>query len=53
MPDPASATDGVFADGWEPLGDGRAPSSRWASSSAANGAPASNGEAVPANGSRS
>ncbi len=53
MPDPASATDGVFADGWKPLGDGRAPWSRWASSAAANGAPASNGEAVPANGSRS
>jgi pyruvate dehydrogenase E1 component alpha subunit len=52
MPDPASATDGVFADGWKPLGDGRAPWSRWASSAAANGAPASNGEAVPANGSR-
>ena len=29
MPDPALATDGVFADAWEPLGDGRAPWSRW------------------------
>jgi TPP-dependent pyruvate/acetoin dehydrogenase alpha subunit len=29
MPDPDGATDGVFADGWEPLGDGQAPWSRW------------------------
>jgi TPP-dependent pyruvate/acetoin dehydrogenase alpha subunit len=26
MPDPADALDGVFAAGWEPLGDGRVPS---------------------------
>ena len=25
MPDPATARDGVFADTWEPLGDGNAP----------------------------
>ncbi len=30
MPDPATAEEGVFADGFEPLGDGRAPWSRWA-----------------------
>ncbi len=30
MPDPSTATEGVFADNWEPLGDGRAPWSRWA-----------------------
>jgi TPP-dependent pyruvate/acetoin dehydrogenase alpha subunit len=30
MPDPSSATDGVFADKWEPLGDGQAPWSYWA-----------------------
>jgi len=30
MPDPAGATDGVFATSWEPLGDGRSPWSRWA-----------------------
>jgi pyruvate dehydrogenase E1 component alpha subunit len=30
MPDPADATRGVFADRWEPLGDGRAPWSFWA-----------------------
>jgi TPP-dependent pyruvate/acetoin dehydrogenase alpha subunit len=54
MPDPASAAEGVFADGWEPLGDGRAQWSRWAlSASAANGAPASDRGAVRANGSRS
>jgi TPP-dependent pyruvate/acetoin dehydrogenase alpha subunit len=29
MPDPEHATEGVFADRWEPLGDGRAPWSRW------------------------
>jgi TPP-dependent pyruvate/acetoin dehydrogenase alpha subunit len=29
MPDPAVATDGVFAESWEPLGDGEAPWSRW------------------------
>ena len=27
MPDPATATDGVFADEWRPLGDGKAPRS--------------------------
>jgi pyruvate dehydrogenase E1 component alpha subunit len=30
MPDPDTATEGVFADKWEPLGDGHAPWSRWA-----------------------
>ena len=30
MPDPAIATEGVFADRFEELGDGRAPWSRWA-----------------------
>jgi len=35
MPDPAEATAGVFAEEWEPLGDGAAPWSRWAG---ANGA---------------
>jgi TPP-dependent pyruvate/acetoin dehydrogenase alpha subunit len=29
MPDPAEATAGVFADEWQPLGDGEAPWSRW------------------------
>jgi hypothetical protein len=29
MPDPETAGDGVFADEWSPLGDGRAPWSRW------------------------
>jgi pyruvate dehydrogenase E1 component alpha subunit len=29
MPDPADATEDVFADEWRPLGDGRAPWSRW------------------------
>ncbi len=28
-PDPSGATDGVFADMWEPLGDGEAPWSYW------------------------
>jgi TPP-dependent pyruvate/acetoin dehydrogenase alpha subunit len=30
MPDPRLATEGVFADAWEPLGDGLAPWSYWA-----------------------
>jgi len=29
MPDPDEATEGVFAETWQPLGDGRAPWSRW------------------------
>jgi TPP-dependent pyruvate/acetoin dehydrogenase alpha subunit len=29
MPEPELATDGVFADRFEPLGDGQAPWSRW------------------------
>jgi TPP-dependent pyruvate/acetoin dehydrogenase alpha subunit len=29
MPDPELATEGVFAESWEPLGDGEAPWSRW------------------------
>ncbi len=32
MPDPATATDGVFAEGTTPLGDGKAPWSYWAES---------------------
>ena len=38
MPDPQLATDGVFADGWEALGDGHAPWSRWQEGNAGNGA---------------
>jgi TPP-dependent pyruvate/acetoin dehydrogenase alpha subunit len=39
MPDPAIATEGVFAEDWEPLGDGEAPWSHWTRESAAgNGA---------------
>jgi pyruvate dehydrogenase E1 component alpha subunit len=30
MPDPAAAADGVFAEQWEPMGDGQAPWSQWA-----------------------
>jgi pyruvate dehydrogenase E1 component alpha subunit len=29
MPEPELATEGVYADAWEPLGDGQAPWSRW------------------------
>jgi pyruvate dehydrogenase E1 component alpha subunit len=35
MPDPATATDGVFAERFEPLGDGRAPWSFWQGGSVA------------------
>ena len=34
MPDPALAREGVYADAFEPLGDGRAPWSRWAAETA-------------------
>jgi TPP-dependent pyruvate/acetoin dehydrogenase alpha subunit len=34
MPDPATATEGVFAEKWEPLGDGKAPWSHWTQESA-------------------
>jgi pyruvate dehydrogenase E1 component alpha subunit len=34
LPDPRLAAEGVFADAWEPLGDGQAPWSHW---SQANG----------------
>jgi pyruvate dehydrogenase E1 component alpha subunit len=37
MPDPAVATEGVFAERWEPLGDGRAPWSRWSRANGSNG----------------
>ena len=45
MPDPAGATDGVFAEEWEALGDGKAPWSHWQgrnghSQSGSNGASA-------------
>jgi pyruvate dehydrogenase E1 component alpha subunit len=36
MPDPATAGDGVFANAWEPLGDGNAPWSYWRGRSAAD-----------------
>jgi TPP-dependent pyruvate/acetoin dehydrogenase alpha subunit len=35
MPDPETATEGVFAQSWEPLGDGKAPWSRWQSGATA------------------
>jgi TPP-dependent pyruvate/acetoin dehydrogenase alpha subunit len=47
LPDPAIATEGVFADAWEPLGDGEAPWSRWSSEAPdrapGNGQPSANG----------
>jgi pyruvate dehydrogenase E1 component alpha subunit len=47
MPDPADATNGVFADEWQPLGDGQAPWSRWQhrNGHARNGHSGSNGGA--------
>jgi TPP-dependent pyruvate/acetoin dehydrogenase alpha subunit len=53
MPDPAIATEGVFAERWEPLGDGQAPWSRWsepaqAPSPEANGKHTGNGRHAPA-----
>jgi TPP-dependent pyruvate/acetoin dehydrogenase alpha subunit len=48
MPDPAIATEGVFAESWQPLGDGEAPWSRWSAAETGrapegNGRPATNG----------
>jgi pyruvate dehydrogenase E1 component alpha subunit len=48
MPDPGIATEGVFAESWEPLGDGEAPWSRWSANedqgdTPRNGHHASNG----------
>lgn len=40
LPDPAAAREGVFAERWEPLGDGRAPWSRWAAEGAPEARPA-------------
>ncbi|MGH2950779.1 MAG: thiamine pyrophosphate-dependent dehydrogenase E1 component subunit alpha [Solirubrobacterales bacterium] len=37
MPDPGTATDGVFAAEWEPLGDGQAPWSHWSAANGSNG----------------
>jgi TPP-dependent pyruvate/acetoin dehydrogenase alpha subunit len=48
MPDPELGLEGVFADSWEPLGDGRAPWSHWASEPAAAGE--SGGDGRPARG---
>ena len=45
MPDPALATAGVFAESWEPLGDGEAPWSRWSAPEGAD-APGGNGRAT-------
>jgi hypothetical protein len=39
MPDPSIASEGVFAESWEPLGDGQAPWSRWSAPSNGNGRP--------------
>jgi pyruvate dehydrogenase E1 component alpha subunit len=44
MPDPELGTRGVFAEAWEPLGDGQAPWSRWAE--AADGSRSGNGRAA-------
>jgi TPP-dependent pyruvate/acetoin dehydrogenase alpha subunit len=41
MPDPEEALEGVFAEAWEPLGDGEAPWSFWSASGGNGAAPAS------------
>ena len=46
MPEPSLAREGVFAEEWEPLGDGGAPWSRWSRSNGAQG----NGSSPTANG---
>ena len=48
MPDPAIATEGVFAETWEPLGDGQAPWSHWQEGpSADRGIPGREAEEMP------
>jgi pyruvate dehydrogenase E1 component alpha subunit len=37
MPDPEAALEGVFAEAWEPLGDGEAPWSYWSRAATSNG----------------
>jgi TPP-dependent pyruvate/acetoin dehydrogenase alpha subunit len=37
MPDPELATDGVFAERWEPLGDGEAPWTSWRDGASGDG----------------
>jgi pyruvate dehydrogenase E1 component alpha subunit len=37
MPEPDEAFAGVFADAWEPLGDGQAPWSQWSAAESTNG----------------
>jgi TPP-dependent pyruvate/acetoin dehydrogenase alpha subunit len=53
MPDPQLATEGVFAESWEPLGDGEAPWSRWSqadqgAAGSGNGHHTGNGHDAPA-----
>jgi TPP-dependent pyruvate/acetoin dehydrogenase alpha subunit len=45
MPEPELATQGVFAERWEPLGDGQAPWSRWAEEAASSNGRFAAGEA--------
>jgi TPP-dependent pyruvate/acetoin dehydrogenase alpha subunit len=46
MPEPDLATEGVFAERWEPLGDGEAPRTAWRDGASTDGKPAeSNGVA--------
>jgi len=49
MPDPSIATEGVFAERWEALGDGRAPWSFWSQRGAdgAGGASGTDGRGTP------
>jgi hypothetical protein len=46
MPDPQLATQGVYADRFEALGDGNAPWSRWSQDGAGNGAAPTEGGAA-------
>jgi hypothetical protein len=47
MPDPRLAIEGVFADAWEPLGDGMAPWSFWANSNGSHPATDAAAPGVP------
>jgi TPP-dependent pyruvate/acetoin dehydrogenase alpha subunit len=44
MPDPELATEGVFAERWEPLGDGEAPWTAWRGGANGDGRPAADSD---------
>jgi TPP-dependent pyruvate/acetoin dehydrogenase alpha subunit len=52
MPEPELATDGVFAERWEPLGDGEAPWTPWRDGASGDGKPATESSGAAERGAR-